>query len=284
VAVIEQPFAPLNRILAIRLTTHDQASLARFYVEAIGFRRLGDAVRIGAEEMATLGLAGGGMRLSLQLGAERLDLDQFDAPGRPYPKDADAADLRFQHFAMPTFDAACAYGRAISRGATRISTAGPVALPASSGGVTAVKLRDPEGHPLEFLQFPGDANVVWNSFQRTGARPLGIDHSAISVGDIDASRRFYLACGLGLNNPTLNQGPAQADLDGLAAPVVDVAPLKPPGRPTPHLELLAYHRAHSPKPSLAANDVAATRILWASDRAGLLRDRDDHLHQLQDGF
>jgi catechol-2,3-dioxygenase len=75
----ERPFAPLNRIVAIRLTTQDQASLARFYVEAIGFRRVDDAARIGAEEMATLGFGGGGMRLSLQLGAERLDLDQFDA-------------------------------------------------------------------------------------------------------------------------------------------------------------------------------------------------------------
>jgi catechol 2,3-dioxygenase-like lactoylglutathione lyase family enzyme len=279
----ERPFAPLNRIVAIRLTTQDQASLARFYVEAIGFRRVDDAARIGAEEMATLGFGGGGMRLSLQLGAERLDLDQFDAPGRPYPKDADAADLRFQHFAMPTFNAARAYARAIAHGAAPISTAGPVARPASSGGVTAVKVRDPDGHPLEFLQFPDDADVVWNNFQRTGAQPLGIDHSAISVGDVGASRRFYLACGLSLHNPTLNQGPAQADLDGLADPVVDVAPLMPPGRPTPHLELLGYHREHSPKPVLAANDVAATRILWASDRDGVLRDPDERLHQLRDG-
>jgi catechol 2,3-dioxygenase-like lactoylglutathione lyase family enzyme len=273
--------APLNRILAISLATQDHAALARFYIEGLGFRPLGDAVRIGAAEMATLGLGGGGMRLSLQLGAERLDLDQFDRPGRPYPEAADAADLRFQHCAMPTLDIAAAYARAIAHGAAPISADGPVTLPASSGGVTAVKFRDPEGHPLEFLQFPPGADVVWTAVRGEGAQPLGIDHSAISVGDIETSLLFYRGCGLGVHDRTLNQGPTQAALDGLAPPVVDVAPLKPPGRPTPHLELLGYRRAHSATPPLAANDVAATRIVWASDGDGLLRDPDQHLHQLQ---
>ena len=74
---------------------------------------------------------------------------------------------------------------------TPISRGGPVTLPKSAGGVTAVKFRDPEGHPLEFLQFPPGANPDWK-----GAGVMGIDHSAISVSDVAASRRFYARHGL----------------------------------------------------------------------------------------
>jgi hypothetical protein len=54
-----------------------------------------------------------------------------------------------------------------------------------------------------------------------------------------------------------------------------------PSRQPPHVELLGYRR---PTPrtgaGLRANDIAATRILWRSDREELLRDPDGHLHQL----
>ena len=61
---------------------------------------------------------------------------------------------------------------------------------------------------------------------------------------------------------------------------VDVAPMTPP-TPSPHVELLGYrHPVAGMSDSLSANDVAATRIVWRSDRAALLRDPDGHLHQL----
>lgn len=40
------------------------------------------------------------------------------------------------------------------------------------------QVRDPEGHPLEFLQFPRGANPDW---QGTGI--MGIDHCALSVSE-----------------------------------------------------------------------------------------------------
>ena len=85
----------------------------------------------------------------------RVDLECFDRPGRAYPPSATACDLVFQHFALVTDDAEAAWRRrALEAGATPISREGPVTLPASGGGVTAIKFRDPEGHPLEFLEFP----------------------------------------------------------------------------------------------------------------------------------
>ena len=113
------------------------------------------------------------------------------SPGRPYPADTTACDLVFQHLALVPDDAQAAWRRARDAGATPISRERPVTLPKSAGGVTAVKFRDPEGHPLEFLQFPRGANPDWK-----GTGIMGIDHSAISVSDVAASRRFYARHGL----------------------------------------------------------------------------------------
>ncbi len=146
-------------------------------------------------------------------------------------------------------------------------------LPASAGGVTAVKFRDPEGHPLELLQFPDDSVSGW-----AGKGLLGIDHSAISVSDVGASRRFYEAFGLSIHSPTLNDGPTQVALDGLTSVEVDVLPMLPQ-RNTPHLELLAYRDPIGRSAGrLEPNDIAATRIVWAADRDALVRDPDGHLH------
>ena len=141
--------------------------------------------------------------------------------------------------------------------------------------MTAIKFRDPEGHPLEFLQFPQGAHPVW---QGTGI--MGIDHSAISVGDVGASRRFYLQHGLSEQAATFNSGPTQAALDGLDGVEVDVVPMSPANEP-PHVEMLGYrHPVGRALSSLAANDIAATRIVWRSNADGLIRDPDGHLHEL----
>ena len=93
---------------------------------------------------------------------------------------------------------------------------------------------------------------------------MGIDHTAISVSDVAASRRFYANCGLKDADPTFNQGPAQDALDGLDGVRVDVVPMSPPNEP-PHVEMLGYRhpvgRALGP---LSTNDLAATRVVWRS--------------------
>lgn len=263
----------LGAIDGFRLVTADPERLVRFY-EAIGFTS-GQLTPIAEDEMRLLDLSGSGRRQALTLGNSRIDLDWFDTPGRPYPAQANAADLIFQHFALVTDDAHAAWQCAIKAGASPISRAGPVELPPSAGGVTAVKFRDPDGHPLEFLQFPPGANSAW-----TGSGVMGIDHSAISVADVAASRRFYGAHGLLEGEGTLNHGPTQVALDGLDDVRVDVAPMNPAETP-PHIELLGYRvptgRPHAP---LATNDIAATRTVWCAQRDALLRDPDGHLHQL----
>src|SRR6476620_8116815 len=89
-------------ITSFGLTTGNPERLGRFY-EGLGFTA-GPRVRIPDEEISLLGLRGGGARLPIRLGELFVTLDCFDEPGREYPRDATAADLCFQHFALVTAD------------------------------------------------------------------------------------------------------------------------------------------------------------------------------------
>ncbi len=265
----------LDRIAAFCLVARDSAALVRFY-SALGFVQDASAPQpIASGEAALLGLAGGGMRHTMRLGAVRLWIDQYDRPGRPYPDGTDAASRCFQHFALVTDDIAAAWERAQAAGAAPVSRTGPVTLPASTGAVTAVKFRDPEGHPLELIHFPEGERRGWR-----GRGILGIDHSAITVADAERSRTFYRAHGLVCGDATLNHGPTQVALDGLDDVRVDVVPMHPAG-PGPHVELLHYrHPQGAPVEPWAINDVAATRIVWQGFASALLRDPDGHIHQI----
>ena len=264
----------LKAIASFHLTTAEPERLAQFYMKGLGFSVVGHGV-IPKAELALLGLAGSGTRITLRLGDEILALDSFEPAGRPYPDGATAADLFFQHFAIVASDARAAWDRVRPQGASPISTDGPVTLPQSSGGVTAIKFRDPDGHPLELLQFP-QPSAKWQ-----GVGTHGIDHTAISVADAAASRRFYEDLELSLHERTLNQGPAQAALDGLAGVHVEVVPMLP-ALATPHLELLCYHkpRGRSADQPVRANDIQATRVVWTADTDMLILDPDGHMHQL----
>ena len=93
-------------------------------------------------------------------------------------------------------------------------------LPESSGGVTAFKFRDPEGHPLELLAFPTHRTPPrWQAAAHPGLF-LGIDHSAISVRNTERSLAFYRQLGLRLSAGSLNERNEQQHLDALDRPEV----------------------------------------------------------------
>ena len=230
--------------LVVRLNAHRPEALADFYVQALGFEPApGDGV------------------LALTLGASRLEIAA--CRGKPYPASVPGWSPLFQHFAMTTTDMAGAMARLEqTSGWTPISRGGPQRLPANTGGVTAFKFRDPEGHPVELIAFP-DAPAD---------TPPRIDHSAISVRDTAASFAFYEALGLVVGGRSLNQGPEQDRLDGLDGVQVEVTALQFPTGGA-HVELLCY-RGDYPRNSAPAapDDVAATRLVWrATDADGVLK-------------
>lgn len=270
----------LSAITGFRLVTANLSRLSMFYQDILGFAPAGPEQAISGEEMSLLGLPGAGRRQVFRLGGQVVAIEEFSQPGRPYPADGNAASLWFQHLAIVVADMAAAYKRV--REAASISAGGPQHLPASSGRVHAYKFRDPDGHPLELLQFPEHSGPkAWQGKSAAGGQiGLGIDHSAISVADADASAAFYGALGLAAGARTLNHGPEQQRLDCLRDVEVTVAPMQPAGG-TPHLELLSYDIPRGAAgPLLRANDVAATRIVWRGARAALLRDPDGHMQQI----
>ncbi len=251
-------------VTALLRVARNVASLQRaegFY-GALGFRAVtpvrGDALLARLLRVERMRI------LRMRLGAQEIELSECSPPGAAYPADMAASDSRFQHIAIVTDDIVRACERVIALGVVPISRDGPVRLPAASGGVTAFKFRDIDGHPLEFLQFPE-------------SRPEGFDHSAISVRDVERSVEFYTKIGVRQESRQVNVGPEQDALDGLADAHVDVLALRPQ-QPTPHVELLCYRHADF-APPCAPGDIAADRLVFQTADGGLRlrRDPDGHV-------
>ncbi len=206
-----------------------------------------------------------GRRSLLRLGRERIELLEFtDSAGRPYPPDSTSTDLWFQHMAIIVNDMTDAHQRVMANRRFRpISRHGPVRLPDNSGGVTAFKFRDHDGHPLELLAFPeGRVPGPWRTANGTGPF-LGVDHTAIAVSGTARSARFFGSVfGFSTGTRTENRGPEQDDLDDVDDVHVSVTRLAP-DLPAPRLELLHYHvGTRLPIPhDTASNDIVATHCV-----------------------
>jgi catechol 2,3-dioxygenase-like lactoylglutathione lyase family enzyme len=206
-----------------------------------------------------------GRRSLLQLGRERIELLEFtNLAGRPYPPDSTSTDLWFQHMAIVVNDMTDAHQRIMANRRFRpISRNGPVRLPENSGGVTAFKFRDQDGHPLELLAFPAElVPGEWRNANGPGSF-LGVDHTAIAVSDSASSTRFFRSVfGFRVGTHTENRGPEQAALDDVDDVHVSVTRLAV-DLPAPRMELLHYHagpRRPIP-PGTASNDIVATHCV-----------------------
>jgi catechol 2,3-dioxygenase-like lactoylglutathione lyase family enzyme len=255
-----------RRIAGFGLTSADAARLTEFYVTAFGARHASSERLSGARFERQMGVHGGALRHTVQLGREAVDILQFDTPGRSYPRLLFPDDTGFQHFAIVVSDMDLALAQ-LQRapGWTPISIGGPQRLPQGSGDVTAFKFQDPDGHPLELLAFPVHAVPPYWTERSAHGIFLGIDHSAISVGDTAISRAFYQSLGFTVAAQTFNHGVEQANLDGVPSPEVEVTALTLAAS-VPHLELLCYRSGiHLPRKVSSSNDVAATRIVLAAE-------------------
>jgi catechol 2,3-dioxygenase-like lactoylglutathione lyase family enzyme len=273
-----QASAPLvTAVRGVEMVVSD-LNRSRAFFELLGFTTLREEELSGPAEEQRTGIAKARVRrLELALGTERLALRQFIAPGagRPVPPDGRGNDLWFQHIAIVVRDMDRAYGWLRAHHAPHVSS-GPQTLPQwnkNAAGIQAFYFADPDGHTLEIIRFPrGKGDQRWQTPPSCSRTPvelcqfLGIDHTAITVSETDASLAFYRdRLGLRLAGESENYGPEQEHLNGVFGARLRITALR--ASAGPGIELLEYL---SPRGGRAAPIDARTNDLthWQIDVEG----------------
>ena len=264
------------KILALDSVSIPVADLDRsvaFYTGVLDFENAGVTETAGDDVEKAFGVFGARARIArLHLGGESLELVQFVAPeGRAYPEGARSNDRTFQHVAIIVSDMAKAYAR-LREHHVRHASSGPQRLPdwnPNAGGIEAFYFKDPDGHPLEILHFPGGKGAAkWHATDRLF---LGIDHTAIVIGRTDASAAFYgAALGMRKAGESENYGTEQEHLNNVFGARLKITAMRlPQGPGVEFLEYLAPQGGREAAGDTQANDlVAVTTVLVTDDADG----------------
>jgi catechol 2,3-dioxygenase-like lactoylglutathione lyase family enzyme len=208
----------------VGMTVRDARKMCEFFCRNFDFKSYSTAESSDSRYAEFLGQTCSSVRVqTLQLGREKLELRSHDNQSFPQvPADTNGNDRWFRHFAIVTSDIDVAFER-IRKDVTFTSTA-PQTLPSwnsRASGIRAFKFKSPENHSMELIQFPpGKGKTEWQSKDRLF---LGIDHTAISVRSVEASRFFYeKVIGMHFLGRGLNFGLEQSMLDGIINPRVEL--------------------------------------------------------------
>ncbi len=211
----------VSRVETVGFTVSDMDKSIEFYTGILLFEKVSDREIFGTELEHLSGVFGARARIvDLRLGGETLQLTEYLTPrGRPIPVDSRSNDRWFQHIAIIVSDMDKAYSRLRANKVRHASTA-PQTLPSyitAAAGIQAFYFKDPDDHVLEILAFPPDKGAAkWHGLSKTGRLFLGIDHTAIVVGDTDKSLAFYQdRLGLQVAGTSENFGPEQAHLNNV---------------------------------------------------------------------
>ena len=265
----------IRAVDAIGLTVADIDRSVDFYAHLLGFTPVSDVEVAGEAYERLRGVFPVRMRVvRLQLAHEYLELTEYLAPrGRPAPLDARSNDRWFQHVAIVVRDMDQAYGWLHDQRVSQVSPE-PQRLPEwnrNGGGIRAFYFRDPDGHPLELIWFPpGKGDPRWQ--QPTDQLFLGIEHTAIAVGDTQKSLAFYRdRLGFRVAGGSENYGPEQARLNAVRGAHLRITSLR--ATEGPGIEFLEYLTPRDGRPFPAgerANDLVhwQTRLV-ARDGAAL---------------
>lgn len=196
----------------------------------------------------------------MKLGSECVELTEYLTPkGRPYPHDTRSNDHWFQHIAIVVSDMDKAYQHLRGNKVQHAST-GPQRIPdwnEGAAGIRAFYFRDPDGHFLEIIWFPGGkGDPKWQN--NSGTLFLGIDHTAIVVANTDESLKFYRdLLGLRVAGESENYGTEQEHLNNVFGARLRISGLK--AASGPGIEFLEYLAPRDGRPApddLQANDIA----------------------------
>jgi catechol 2,3-dioxygenase-like lactoylglutathione lyase family enzyme len=236
--------ANAQAVAMVGLTISDMDRAIHFYTRVLDFEKVSDDEVAGPAYEKLQGVFGARLRVvRLRLGDEYLQLTQYLTPrGRPAPVDSRSNDRWFQHVAIIVSDMDRAYARLRQFKVQHVST-GPQLLPKTipnAAGIRAFYFRDPDGHPLEVLQFPPDkGDPKWH--RPSGRLFLGIDHTAIVVDDTKASLRFYRdVLGFRVIGESLNFGTEQEHLNNVEGARLRITGLRVARGPG--IEFLEYLR------------------------------------------
>ncbi len=234
--------APAKAVSGVAITVEEMDRSVDFYSTVLFFQKVSDVKASGPQIERLLGVAGARIRVvTMRLGAERIELLEYLAPkGRRVPADARSNDRWFQHIAIIVNDMDQADLWLRRHNVARISPE-PQRLPdwnPNAGGIRALYFKDPDGHALEILQFPpGKGDARWQ--RPSDSVFLGIDHTAIVVGDTERSLRFYRdALGLSIAGGSENHGPEQERLNDVPGARLRITTLR--AAEGPAIELLEY--------------------------------------------
>jgi catechol 2,3-dioxygenase-like lactoylglutathione lyase family enzyme len=267
----------VRAVEAVGMTVSDMERAVGFYTRVLGFEKVSDTEVWGEEYERLVGVFGLRMRVvRVRLGDERLELTEYLTPrGRPIPVDSRSHDRWFQHVAIIVSDMDRAYAWLRQHRVEHVSPA-PQQLPdwnPSAGGIRAFYFKDPDGHPLEILQFPpGKGDPKWH--RPNNRLFLGIDHTAIVVRDTEAGLRCYRdALGLRVVGGSENYGPEQERLNQVFGARLRITTLRAPAGPgIEFLEYLTPRDGRPAPPDTRPNDLAHWRtILGVGDAEALAR-------------
>ena len=241
-ALAQQNPALVDGVDAIGITVSDMDRAVEFYSRILTFEKVSDTEVAGESYEHLEGVFGLRMRVvRMRLGDEFIELTEYLAPkGRPIPVDSRSNDRWFQHIAIIVSDMDKAYAR-LRQNKVEHASSGPQRLPnwnKNTAGISAFYFKDPDGHPVEVLQFPPDKGLdKWH--RATDRLFLGIDHTAIVVWDTDASIKFYRdLLGMHVAGESENYGTEQEHLNNVFGAHLRITALR--GASGPGIELLEY--------------------------------------------
>ena len=267
----------VSHVESVGFTVSDMDRALDFYTRVLPFQKTSDVETFGRGLENLSGVSGARVRIvRLKLGEETLELTEYLTPqGRAIPKDSRSNDRWFQHVAIIVSDMDKAYALLRANKIRHASTV-PQTLPSyitGAAGIRAFYFKDLDDHVLEILSFPTDKGArKWHELAKTGKLFLGIDHTAIVVGDTDTSLKFYRdALGLTVGGESMNYGPEQEHLNNVSGARLHISGLKTPDAGI-NIEFLEYL---APKNGRAYPTDSQSNDLWHWQTSFAVRDESN---------